>query len=245
MALAEFRWFSNVLQKHVGTFVILPDVGKPPFPTLYLLHGLSDDHTIWLRRTRVESYAAEYPLMIVMPDGFRGFYTNNDAGPKYGDYLCNELPTVIERNFPAKSAREARGIGGLSMGGYGAMRSAFAHPELFASAHSHSGAVMNGSRSTPPNRYPEAKQIFGKTPKGTEHDVLFLAKRAHKAKTLPALSLDCGLSDFLLQDNREFHRALEKLKIPHDYQEFPGDHNWDYWDVHIRPALAFHAGILK
>jgi S-formylglutathione hydrolase FrmB len=244
MALAEFRWFSNVLQKQVDTFVILPEVGKPPFATLYLLHGLTDDHTTWLRKTRLEVYAAEHPLMIVLPDGFRGYFTNNTSGPNYADYLCKELPSVIERNFAAKSARESRGIGGLSMGGYGAMRAALSQPDLYASAHSHSGSVMNGSRSSPPDRFPEAVQIFGTNPLGTKHDVVHLAEQARNAKKLPALRLDCGLSDFFLEENRQFHAALTELRIPHEYEEFPGDHNWDYWDLHIRQALAFHAGHL-
>src|SRR5947208_5810022 len=68
MSLCEVHWKSEVLRKQVGTYVILPDVGRPPFPTFYLLHGLSDDHTAWLRRTRIEWYVRELPLIVVMPD---------------------------------------------------------------------------------------------------------------------------------------------------------------------------------
>src|SRR5262249_12684007 len=117
MSLCEIHWFSKTLEKQVSTIVILPDTGKPPFATYYLLHGLSDDHTIWQRRTRIEWYVRELPMIVVMPDGYRGFYTDYDKGPAYAKYINEELIAFIERNFPAKPARTARCIGGLSMGG--------------------------------------------------------------------------------------------------------------------------------
>src|SRR5580704_1936168 len=101
MAFIQLRWFSNVLSKNVETWLLHPDIGRPPFPTLYLLHGLSDDCTTWMRRTRIEVHAANYPMMIVMPDGFRGFYTNADSDPRYATYIAEELPAMIERTFAA------------------------------------------------------------------------------------------------------------------------------------------------
>ena len=62
---------------------------------------------------------------------------------------------------------------------------------------------------------------------------------------MAAMRIDCGASDFLLDQNRKFHAHLESLHIPHEYEEFPGVHEWDYWDAHIREALAFHAKNLK
>jgi S-formylglutathione hydrolase FrmB len=245
MAFCEFHWSSGVLQKQVATNVILPDTGKPPFPVYYLLHGLSDDYTAWLRRTRIEIYAAAYPMIVVMPDGFRGFYTNNDQGPPYAEYIARELPAMIERTFAAIPAREGRCIGGLSMGGYGALRAALGYPDRFISANSHSGALMNGSRQTPPLRIPEARSVFGDHPAGSDHDLLHLARQCRQVGTVPQIRIDCGSNDFLLADNREFHRGLDEIGIAHEYQEFPGDHNWDYWDTHVREALAFHAKILK
>src|SRR5207248_2149298 len=114
MSLCEVRRFSDLLKKHVGMFVILPEVGAPPYPTLYLLHGLSDDYTNWLRRTRIEWYARSLPLMIVMPDGYRGFYTDTQSGVPYARYIAEETVAFVERTFPAKPLREARFIGGLS-----------------------------------------------------------------------------------------------------------------------------------
>ena len=152
MSLIEAHWLSPSLGKRVSTNLLLPDAGKPPFPVFYLLHGLSDDHSIWLRHTRIEQYVRDLPLVVVMPDGFRGFYTNNANGPRYADYITQDLPDFVERNFPVKSTRTARCIGGLSMGGYGALRIALAHPDRYVSANSHSGAVQPGEGNPLNNR---------------------------------------------------------------------------------------------
>lgn len=245
MALAHLGFFSKVLGKQVSAEVLLPDVGKGPFPVFYLLHGLSDDHTMWLRRTRLELYVSVAPLIVVMPDGFRGFYTDNNEGPAYGKYVGEEVIDTVDRYFPTIRKREARSIGGLSMGGYGALRTALAYPDKFCSANSHSGAVMLGSKTWPNDisrlDQKELVRVFGKTPAGSPHDLIHLAREAHKKKKLPRLRLDCGTEDFLLEDNRVFHAKLKALRIPHEYEEFPGTHNWDYWDLHIQSALAFHA----
>lgn len=249
MSLCDVHWFSNVLQKHVGMNVILPDAGKPPFATYYLLHGLSDDYTGWLRRTRIEPYVRELPLIVVMPDGFRGFYTDNAEGPAYGSYIAEELVDFVERNFPAKRTRAGRCIGGLSMGGYGALRLAFAYPHRYASANSHSGALLYGHRNGPRELSPltstEQRHIFGPNSAGSAHDLLALAARAKESGKLPRLLLDCGTDDHLLGDSRAVHDELQRLGIPHDYREHPGAHDWDYWDAHVRDALAFHAKVLR
>lgn len=245
MAFCELRWFSNVLGKQVGTNVILPDTGKPPFATYYLLHGLSDDYTIWHRRTRIEWYAKDYPLIIVMPDGFRNFYTNNESGPQYAKYIGEELVAMIERTFPARRDRGGRCVGGLSMGGYGAMRVGLGYADKFASLNSHSGALGRGHDTTQPSWFPEALAVFGTNPKGSDHDLLELARRAKAKKILPKILIDCGKQDYLLKENRQMHRDLTKMKIPHTYREFPGVHDWPYWDEHVQEALKFHAGTMK
>ena len=245
MALCDLHWFSSLLGKHVGTYVYIPDNPKPPMATFYLLHGLSDDYTIWLRRTSIERYATQHSLIVVMPDGFRSFYTNNASGFEYARYIGEELVAKIEQIFPAAAKREARGIGGLSMGGYGALRIALAYPETFASAISHSGAVMHGSRNQPRAGgalgEPEFRRIFGDAPMGTDHDLLALARKAAEAKKLPKIRIDCGVDDDLIADNRAFHEKLLAMRVPHEYEEFPGGHNWEYWDTHVQEALAFQS----
>lgn len=249
MALTELRFFSPTLGKHVNALVILPDTGKPPFATFYLLHGLSDDYSIWQRRTRIESYVEGLPLAVVMPDGFRGAYTNANVGPAYATYMTQDLIGTVERHFNVKKTRSARCIGGLSMGGYGALRLALGYPDLFCSCNSHSGALMWGSmpiaktRSGP--QQSEFELIFGKNPKNSEHDLTKLARDCQKAKKLPKIRLDCGTEDFLLQQNRDFTAYLDKIKVAHEYAEYSGSHTWDYWDLHVREAIAFHAKNLK
>jgi S-formylglutathione hydrolase FrmB len=246
MALCELNWFSKVLDKMVQTVALLPDKGEPPFPTYYLLHGLSDDQSSWRRRTRIEWYVRDLPLIVVMPDGYRSFYTNHEQGQAFASYIAEELVGFIERHLPAKSSRGARCIGGLSMGGYGALRLALGYPQMFASANSHSGALLHGSR--PPDRLdiiPEMKRIFGARPQGSDHDLLALAHRCKSAGKLPRLRIDCGHEDHLLHDNRVFHERLRHMNVAHEYEEFPGGHNWDYWDYHINLALMFHARNLR
>jgi S-formylglutathione hydrolase FrmB len=245
MSFCQLHWFSNVIEKQVQTWVILPDGGKPPFAAFYLLHGRSDDHTTWMRRTRIEMYAAQYPMIIVMPDGFRGFYTDNDDGPAYAKYIGEELVDLIERTFPAKRSRGARAIGGLSMGGYGALRVGLGYPEKFASINSHSGVLLVGEWDSRPTRGDEHRRVFGKNPAGSNHDLTALVKRVQKAGRLPAIRIDCGTEDHLLDHNREYHRRLTELGVAHQYVEYPGGHSWDYWDIHIQEALAFHAKNLR
>lgn len=249
--LCTLHWSSGVLGKQTATTVLIPEASKfqPPFATFYLLHGLSDDHTIWMRRTRIEHYAAQYPLVIVMPDGYRGFYVNNAQGPAYATHIAQELVEVIERTFPVRKNRASRAIGGLSMGGYGALRLGLGYPELFASVTSHSGAVMHGSRNGPRKDGPlslrEFQRIFGQKPTGTDNDLVALARKVKRGGKLPKIRIDCGTEDFLIEDNRELHRQLLAMKLPHEYEEFPGEHNWDFWDARVREALRFHAMNLR
>lgn len=248
MPLAQLHFRSNTLVKQVAATVIIPNV-PPPWSTFYLLHGLSDDHTIWTRRTRLEVYAENLPMLIVMPDGYRGFYTRHESGPDYAAYIADEVVDFIERTFNVKRSRTARAIGGLSMGGYGALRIGLGYPDRFQSITSHSGALMHGThiKGKPPGglTIDEYRATFGRSPAGTDHDLLHLARRARKAKSLPAIRIDCGTEDFLLDANRTVHAQLVRDKIPHDYEEFPGAHTWDYWDTHIQRALQFHAQQLK
>jgi S-formylglutathione hydrolase FrmB len=245
MAFCHVQWSSQVLGKQVGCYVILPDMGKAPYATFYLLHGLSDDYTMWQRRTRIEWYVRELPLIVVMPDGFRGFYTDNEEGPAYAKYLGEELPAFIEKTFPAKRTRSARCVGGLSMGGYGALRLGLGYPDTFASVNSHSGALMHGAKTFTKPEQAEFRRVFGAKPAGSNHDLLVLARKAKRAGKLPKLLIDCGTEDYLLADNREFHAKLDAMGVAHQYAEYPGAHMWDYWDAHIQDALRFHATNLR
>jgi S-formylglutathione hydrolase FrmB len=239
MALCEISFFSQSLQKMSGLNVILPEKIFPgPYSVFYLLHGLSDDHTAWTRRTSIERYAQDYPILVVMPDGGRGFYTDAKEGPAYESHVIKDVIGFVERTFNVKPAREGRAIGGLSMGGYGALKLGFKYPGLFCSVNSHSGAP-GFARRTFNDETKEFLRIFGLEARGGPEDPFALAEKA-EIDRLPQIRIDCGTEDFLLEDNREFHTLLQKLKIPHEYEEYPGFHDWGYWDQHVQSALMFH-----
>jgi S-formylglutathione hydrolase FrmB len=236
MAFSDLHYNSPALGKQMAAWAILPDV-PGPWPVLYLLHGRGDDHTIWCRRTSIERYAEKWPsLMIVMPDSGRSFSCDAVNGPAYQSAFVNDLVPFIDRTFRTRADRSGRAIGGLSMGGYGAVKLALQFPELFVSAHSHSGG-LNWAHSwddTPE----ETARILGTQLSGGPNDLYRLAAAC---KNPPALRIDCGVEDFILDHSREFHAQLDKIGVVHEYAEFPLGHGWDYWDLHIPEALEFHA----
>ncbi len=248
MAFATIQYFSRSLTKASSVNVIFPDEPEMPRPwsVFYLLHGLSDDHSIWMRRSSIERYVTGLPLVVVMPDGGRGWYTNAIQGYAYENDLLKDVVGLIERTFPVKAERAARAIGGLSMGGYGAVKLGLKHHEMFASVNSHSGAFgfQRGEYDKVKKFSPEFPHIFGATPKGGPEDPFAIVERIDHGR-IPALRIDCGVADELLQQNRDFHKHLESLNIPHEYQEYPGAHDWAYWDLHVQEAVAFHARNLK
>ena len=249
MAFATIQYQSGSLGKASAFNIIFPEDASLPRPwaTYYLLHGLSDDHTIWHRRTSIERYVAGMPLVVVMPDGGRGWYSNAKQGYAYEDDLIKTVVGLVERSFPVKAERSGRAIGGLSMGGYGAVKLALKYPEMFCSANSHSGALgflRPEAAQQARGISPEFEPIFGKAPGGGPDDPFAIVEKMDHGR-IPALRIDCGTEDFLLGQNRAFHAHLDRLKVEHEYQEFPGSHDWGYWDLHVREALAFHKKNLR
>jgi putative tributyrin esterase len=243
MAFCELRYFSNALGMQTSANILLPDVSIPgPYSVMFLLHGLSDDHTIWCRRTSIERYVDGLPLIVVMPNGGRGFYSDAVEGFQYASAIGEELPRIVRSYFPTTDHWCAAG---LSMGGYGAVRLALDHPELFRSATSLSGALGFGHFAFMDGEKPNAEfvRVTGPEPTGGKDD-LFAKFSALEPSTRPALRIDCGTEDFLLGQNRMFHEFLNESGFDHEYEEHPGAHNWEYWDEHIQPALAFHRRIL-
>ena len=237
MALCCVEFFADSIQKMSGLNVILPE-GDGPWPVLYLLHGLSDDHTVWCRRTSIERYAAELPVVVAMPDGHRSFYCNASApgGCAYEDHIVKDVVGFVERVFPAVRQRRARAIAGLSMGGYGAIMLALRHPETFCAACSHSGALIFAHQPIPDR--PDVDALAGALPPG-KYDCFALAGERKADGRLPAIRIDCGTDDPLIEANRGFHAHLAALRIPHVYEEHPGEHTWAYWDEHISQTLQF------
>ncbi len=250
MAFARINYHSRSLQKASSVSVVFPDDPAIPRPwsVFYLLHGLSDDDTIWVRRTSIDRYVEGLPLMVVMPDGGRGWYTNAEVGYLYEDDLIKDVVGLVDRTFPVKAERSGRAIGGLSMGGYGAVKVGLKHHEMFASVNSHSGALailqepFNSENIRDIGA--ELTRIFGKTARGGPEDPFGIVEKLDHGR-IPAMRIDCGKGDFLLEQNRGFHRHLDSMHIAHEYEEFVGVHDWEYWDLHVQEAIAFHARNLK
>ena len=259
MAFLDFHFFSEALGLTCAAHVLLPQpvvkqIGmgggarREKYPTLYLLHGLSDDHTIWMRRTSIERYAAEKNIAVVMPAVGRSFYQDTAGGAKYWTFVSEELPALCEQFFPLAREREQRFAAGLSMGGYGALRLGLGCPEKFAAAASLSGALdlarrlrEAGRESALMNRT-EYTGIFGPELRGagTAADLFFLAEKlAASTGPKPALYLACGTEDGLLGESRAFRAHLDGLHIAATYRESPGAHEWGCWDAEIQRVLAW------
>ena len=238
MALLDVHFDGESIGKQSSMLVLMPP-GKGPFPVLYLLHGLSDDHTIWLRRTGIERYVAGLNLIVVMPDGHRSFYVNDPrpGGLAYEDHLVKDVVGFCDRVFPTRPRRDSRAVAGLSMGGFGAVMLALKNPGLFGAAVSHSGALgfAHGREEIRAEMRPLAKAL------PASYDCFRLAGRVNQGppRTRPAIRFDCGTDDFLLPVNRRFHHRLDRIGYPHEYAEFPGGHSWAYWDEHTRETLSF------
>lgn len=252
MPLIHCNFFSQVLGICTSMDVILPllkfqegaSTCPEPHPTLYLLHGYSDDHTIWQRRTSIERYVEGLNLAVVMPNVHLSYYTNMAIGLNYWTFISQEVPHVARSLFHLSTAREDNFAAGLSMGGYGAFKLALARPGMFCAAASLSGAldVVSLVRLIPPERRAGMQAIFGDLDalKSSPNDLFTLAQSAAKNKDLmPRLFQYCGTEDFLYPSNTGFLKTLQKLKYNVTYTESPGDHQWKYWDEQIQRVLEW------
>ena len=249
MALFHLVYFSDVLGVQTPVDVIIPEgkqgigvdaAGEEQLPAvLYLLHGYSDDQTIWQRRTSVERYAASHNLAIVMPGVNHSFYCNEEYGERYWDYVSQELPMMMHRFFRLSDKPEDTFVAGLSMGGYGAMKLALNQPERFGAAASFSGAVDIASTRQRHNH--NWKRITGgKSIKGTENDLFHMLKANAEAEHKPRLYVSCGTADFLYGQHKKFIPALKKAGWDVTaYEEPDATHEWGFWDQEIRKFIEF------
>ena len=253
MAHLRVDFFSDSLSLSTSMTVLLPQrtttqigmsgtaTAGPP-PVLYLLHGLSDDDTTWLRRTSIERYVAPLGLAVVMPQVHRSFYTDEHYGGRYWTFLSEELPDLVSSWFRVSDRREDTFVAGLSMGGYGALKWALRQPDRFAAAASLSGALDIVGRHSGPVREEDPRlfdRIFGDTdPAGTPDDLFALVHRAEPA-ALPALYVCCGEQDELVDGNRAFLDTCATASVPVTTSFGPGEHDWAYWDSTIQDVLAW------
>ncbi|MEO3780278.1 alpha/beta hydrolase family protein [Micromonospora sp. B11E3] len=252
MALIRCDFHSEALGMGTSMTVLLPERGGSQIglaasapagdpPVLYLLHGLSDDDTIWTRRTSIERYVAPLGLAVVMPQAGRSFYTDEANGNRYWTFLSAELPEVCRSFFRLSERREDTFVAGLSMGGYGAVKWALRAPGRFAAAASLSGALDVARRRdhpTSPVNPAVWRTAFGdRQVPGSDDDTMALLERA--GDDLPALYVACGTEDFLFDDNTRFVETARRRGVPLTVDFSPGAHDWAYWDAKIRDVLAW------
>ena len=219
--------------------------GTKRYPVLYLLHGWAGDETNWSTLTKLAKYAADLPVIVVMPDAGNSWYVDSGsvAKDRFESYLVRDLVREVDQNWRTVSTRDGRAIAGLSMGGYGALKEALKHPEMFQFAASLSGAFNAASPELASERAdlrPSLAEAFG--PEYSEarkkNDLYALAQNAD-TKATPYLYVDCGNQDeTFLPPNRKLATILSQRKFAYEYHEFPGEHSWQYWDERLPVVLS-------
>ncbi|MCL2217247.1 MAG: esterase family protein [Defluviitaleaceae bacterium] len=248
MARISARIFPGTLGYSTSIEVILPQNPlelKPVEKVLYLFHGLGQDCTAWGRHSTIESFADKYNYAVIMPEVQRSFYANMAYGSDYFSYVAFELPKIVEQLFNIKHVREKTFVAGLSMGGYGAIRCGLSRPDFYGACAGFSGALDPQAHVGGMDRDGMGKQIIGIL--GT--DLIFpeetnLFRLAEKVAQLPEMQIPCvlvtcGDKDFLLEDNRRFNDHMKKLPIPFKYAEWPGDHDFKFWEESLPIMFEF------
>ena len=245
-----FTLHSRLLAHDVSYRVIVPAEYDQPaksatrYPVIYLLHGLDGHFDNWTDKTSLADYVANFNFIVVTPEGNNGWYTDSAtvANDKYESYIVQELIPEIDRRFQTIAERRGRAIAGLSMGGYGSIKFGLKHPEMFSLVGSFSGAFDAPLRTAKtPNLWPSIPIVFGaeggKT--RTDNDVFALLRAVptDRIAGLPFIYFDCGTEDPFLAINRDFDALLLEKKVPHEYRELPGKHNWEYWNQQVPEFL--------
>src|SRR5438552_3027910 len=226
------------------------------YPVLYLLHGFGGHYSDWVTRTNVADYAAQYRMIVVMPEGNNGWYTDSAgvASDKYESYILKELIPDVQKRYRTIEARYGRAVAGLSMGGYGALKFGFKTPETFAFVGSLSGALaapawteddLKNLKSIRDSVFSVFGSVGSETRKANDIYEMTRGLSAARVAALPYIYLDCGTEDFLIGLNQQFAALLREKKIPHEYRELPGDHNWAYWDQQVPEVLQLAAQKLR
>lgn len=258
MALLQVNFLSKSLLRTVTMQVILPvdklfspgmpERGNKPFKTLYLLHGMFGNYTDWVSGTRIQRWAEEKNLAVVMPCGDNAYYIDQPAsGHFYGEFIGKELVEITRRMFPLSDKREDTFIAGLSMGGFGAIRNGLKYHESFGYIAGLSSAlkleqIENGSFI---NRVAYEESCFGDLNEAVLSDknpkvlVKAIKDKIQQDPNLrfPKMYLVCGTEDQFIDANREFKVFLLENGVDLTYVEGPGKHDWDFWDTHIKKVI--------
>lgn len=256
MALIQVNYLSKALFRTVPVNVILPSdkisfetldyqgVPESGYPTLYLLHGLLGNYTDWVSGTRVQRWAEDAGLAVVMPSGDNSFYIPGQvANADYGTFVGEELPRVMSDMFPLSRRREDTFIAGLSMGGYGALRNGMIHAETFSRIAAFSAGIhLFDSESFFSIAHEES--VFGdlkeaaKTDKNQHVALAHLKERVGRGEVeAPEFWMSCGTEDPLYKVNRKLYQEILDAGFKVDWDEEPCGHEWDFWDSQIKKVI--------
>jgi putative tributyrin esterase len=250
VAMQDIIFHSTSLNRDMQYRVILPvsTTTSQKLPVVYLLHGRGGNFRDWSNYSDVAGFAVN-GLILVMPEGDDSYYTNSaeHTQDRYEDYIVKDLIADVEARFPA--ARQNRAIIGVSMGGFGAVKLALAHPELFAFAAGLSSAVDVPGRPFSWNRLRQwwfFRSIFGPWRSQTrrDSDPFILARTADPVR-IPYLFLACGEQEALLSPNREFADLLKRRHFAYEFHTTHGGHDWNQWNgwlVRTFQCLHEHIG---
>ncbi|MEM9328192.1 MAG: alpha/beta hydrolase-fold protein [Bacteroidota bacterium] len=229
--------------------VFVPEGDHEELPLVTLLHGVYGSAWAWafkgaahLTTARLIKEGKIKPMVLAMPsDGLWGdgsAYNAHD-GRDFEKWVAEDVPAAIRENIDAVTDRSQLFLSGLSMGGFGALRVGAKYGEQYAGISAHSAITeisqMELFVEEPISHYRQAARF--------DEDAFTAILR--NRSTLPPLRFDCGETDLLIEHNRQLHAELEAAGIDHIYQEFPGGHEWPYWQVHLEDTLLFFESILK
>jgi S-formylglutathione hydrolase FrmB len=259
---------SKILKQIVHYCVYLPagyDAGAtqhPPkrYPVLYFLHGLGDNERTlfnsggWTLLDDLRNQHKMGNFLIVAPEGKRSFYINSaDGSVRYSDFFLQEFIPHIEGAYRIRAGRAGRAISGISMGGYGALHFAFAHPELFSAVSAQSAALMtespqtlNTASSTGAPLAGVLAPVFGKpinVPHWNENNPFVLAKKNAAVLRKMAIYFNCGQDDNygFEKGAAALHSELQSEGVKHEYHAYPGDHSLTYFLSHFAEVMEFHS----
>lgn len=262
MAVIQMSFRSQELMRNVPVSIILPndlsgdEKNNPAYQrgmkTLYLLHGITGDHTDWLCGTTLQTLCQKYNIAAVCPAGNNSFYLDKEAGGEsYGAYIGQELVEYTRKTFGFSTRAEDTFIGGLSMGGYGALRNGLKYSQTFGKIFAFSSAlvVYNVWEKTLDFGASPANEAYFRATFGdpnllenSDKNPEYLVRRLCSQKeALPQIYMTCGTEDALLDVNRRFYGFLKQMDYPVEYKESSGAHTWEYWNEMLAPAMAWLA----
>lgn len=240
MSLSMVEFESSVLARSVSVNVCMPNYHEGDLPVVYLYHGLGGNRDSFVERTDIDRLASEYGLCVVMPDAGESWHVNDlrPGGLAWEDFLAGELVEYVEGALPVIGGRDASALAGFSMGGYGALLYGFRYLDRFAAVAALAPSVTFG-HALRPDRPERDAFMLACAPPGGKSDLWVLAEEVADQKQIPAVRIDVGEYDHLLQYNREFHAILDDLGVGHHYREMPGGHDWDYVNSRLPGSLRF------